>query len=69
VPIQGFFVLTGFLLAYPLLADAKKTSGESLNKLPIKDWWYRRISRMVPLYAILVVVSWYVRRCLLWPWQ
>lgn len=51
-------MLTGFLLAYPLLADAKKTDGASLAKLPIKDWWYRRISRMVPLYWIVLWASW-----------
>jgi peptidoglycan/LPS O-acetylase OafA/YrhL len=77
VAVDGFFVLTGFLLGYPLFegevkkrralaASKDKVDGGSTvtsrvdTSFSVKDWLYRRIARMVPLYLIMLCIHWYV---------
>ena len=50
-----FFVLSGFLITYLLLAEEKKT-----NTISIKDFYIRRVLRIWPLYFLLVVVCFFI---------
>ena len=50
-----FFVLSGFLITYLLLAEEKKTGTVS-----IKDFYIRRILRIWPLYFGLIVICFFI---------
>lgn len=50
-----FFVLSGFLITYLLLAEERKTS--SIN---IKKFYFRRILRIWPLYFLVIIFSLFV---------
>jgi peptidoglycan/LPS O-acetylase OafA/YrhL len=53
--VSLFFVLSGFLITYLLLAENKKTS-----TISIKDFYVRRILRIWPLYYLIVCLSLFV---------
>ncbi|MEY4875688.1 MAG: hypothetical protein RL708_837 [Bacteroidota bacterium] len=48
--VSFFFVLSGFLITYLLLAEQKKTS--TIN---IKDFYLRRVFRIWPLYFFVII--------------
>lgn len=50
-----FFVLSGFLITYLLLAEEKK-----VNTIKIKKFYMRRILRIWPLYLAIVLLSLFV---------
>jgi len=50
-----FFVLSGFLITYLLLAEKKQT-----GTISIKDFYLRRILRIWPLYYIVVFAGFFV---------
>lgn len=50
-----FFVLSGFLITYLLLAERKET-----GKIVVKNFYVRRILRIWPLYFIIVLGALYV---------
>lgn len=57
--VDGFYILTGFLLAFPLFSHEIKQQMDSgkLQKTPgVFDQWYRRLSRIVPVYSIVVLI-------------
>jgi peptidoglycan/LPS O-acetylase OafA/YrhL len=53
--VYFFFVLSGFLITYLLLAE-KKTS----NNINIKKFYYRRIFKIWPLYYFIVILGFFV---------
>ncbi|MFM2226281.1 MAG: hypothetical protein RJA07_2483 [Bacteroidota bacterium] len=48
--VSFFFVLSGFLITYLLLAERKKTS-----TIKIKDFYLRRVFRIWPLYFFVII--------------
>jgi peptidoglycan/LPS O-acetylase OafA/YrhL len=55
--VDGFFVLTGFLLTFALLDTKPPIIKENINKknaapatFSLRQWYYRRVLRLVPLY-------------------
>lgn len=50
--VDMFFVLSGFLITYLLLAEKEKT-----KTLHLKHFYFRRILRLWPLYYLSVVIS------------
>jgi len=50
-----FFVLSGFLITYLLLAEE-----QSFNKISIKNFYIRRILRIWPLYYLIVILAFLV---------
>ena len=50
--VMLFFVLSGFLITYLLLAEEK-----SFGKIHIKSFYLRRFLRIVPLYTLLVILA------------
>jgi peptidoglycan/LPS O-acetylase OafA/YrhL len=53
--ISLFFVLSGFLITYLLLAEMKKTATISLKK-----FYFRRILRIWPLYYLVILVAFFI---------
>jgi len=49
-----FFVLSGFLITYLLLAEEKE-----FNKISIKDFYIRRVLRIWPLYYLILILSFF----------
>ncbi|MDY3319034.1 acyltransferase [Riemerella anatipestifer] len=50
-----FFVLSGFLITYLLLAEEKST-----GTIALKDFYIRRILRIWPLYYIIILASFFI---------
>jgi peptidoglycan/LPS O-acetylase OafA/YrhL len=50
-----FFVLSGYLITYLLLAEKKIT-----NNISVKDFYIRRVLRIWPLYYLIVVLAFFV---------
>lgn len=55
LPVDGFFILTGFLLATPFFLQRKKAlqqnpESEGKVEFSLKDWYFRRLARMIPVY-------------------
>lgn len=61
IPIIGqlgvilFFVLSGFLITYLLLAEEEVT-----GTISIKDFYIRRLLRIWPLYYLIVILSFFI---------
>jgi len=55
--VDGFFFLTGFLLAYPIFAQTAKKDDDA-KAFSLQDWLYRRITRMVPVVAAVIFLNW-----------
>lgn len=53
--VNLFFVLSGFLITYLLLAEERK-----INTIDIKKFYIRRILRIWPLYVLIVSLSLFV---------
>ncbi len=53
--VYFFFVLSGFLITYLLLAEKQK-----FNKIEIKQFYLRRIFRIWPLYYLIIIVGFFV---------
>lgn len=53
--VKLFFVLSGFLITYLLLAEEKVT-----KSISIKNFYVRRILRIWPLYYIIILLSFFV---------
>lgn len=53
--VYFFFVLSGFLITYLLLAEKEK-----FNTVKIKEFYLRRILRIWPLYYLIVVLGFFV---------
>lgn len=45
------FLLSGFLLAYLLLREWKRTGG-----IRVREFWLRRASRILPMYALALAL-------------
>jgi peptidoglycan/LPS O-acetylase OafA/YrhL len=52
IAVSFFFVLSGFLITYLLLAEIEKTETVSLRK-----FYWRRVLRIFPLYYLLVIIG------------
>ena len=50
-----FFVLSGFLITYLLLAEEK-----SFKKISIKKFYMRRIIRIWPLYFLIIILAFFI---------
>lgn len=50
-----FFVLSGFLITYLLIAERKQH-----EKIDIKKFYLRRILRIWPLYYLVVIIAFFV---------
>ena len=50
-----FFVLSGFLITYLLLAEEEET-----KTISVKDFYIRRILRIWPLYYLVIVLSFFI---------
>ncbi len=50
-----FFVLSGFLITYLLLAEEN-----SFKKISIKKFYFRRILRIWPLYFLIIILAFFV---------
>ena len=50
-----FFVLSGFLITYLLLAEGKET-----NTISVRDFYLRRIFRIWPLYYLIIALGFFV---------
>ncbi len=48
---EVIFLLSGFLLAYLLLREWKRTGG-----IRVRDFWLRRASRILPMYALALAL-------------
>lgn len=57
--VDGFFVLTGFLLTFLLLTQPS-------SSFSVRDWLYRRVSRMLPMYIVVIFLYAYVALLLLY---
>lgn len=53
--VMLFFVLSGFLITYLLLSEEKV-----LAKIHIKRFYIRRLLRIVPLYALLIIIVFFL---------
>lgn len=53
--VSFFFVLSGFLITYLLLAEEKKTGG-----IDVQNFYIRRILRIWPLYYFIVILCLFV---------
>ena len=53
--VDFFFVLSGFLITYLLLTEKEVTKG-----IAIRDFYLRRIFRILPLYYLIVLLSLFV---------
>tara|TARA_B100001142_G_scaffold301946_1_gene328062 strand:- start:28268 stop:29407 length:1140 start_codon:yes stop_codon:yes gene_type:complete len=52
IAVTFFFVLSGFLISYLLLKERNTT-----NTIAVKNFYYRRILRIWPLYFFLIVIG------------
>jgi peptidoglycan/LPS O-acetylase OafA/YrhL len=55
IAVTFFFVLSGFLITYLLLAEKERTGGVAVGK-----FYVRRILRIWPLYYLIVVLAFFV---------
>ena len=53
--VQFFFVLSGFLITYLLLQEDAKT-----QKISLKNFYFRRVLRIFPLYYLLAIIGLYI---------
>jgi peptidoglycan/LPS O-acetylase OafA/YrhL len=53
--VYFFFVLSGFLITYLLLAEK-----ESFGKISIKHFYVRRVLRIWPLYYLIVILGFFI---------
>lgn len=53
--VTFFFVLSGFLITYLLLAEKKET-----NTISLRNFYTRRILRIFPLYYLIVLLGFFV---------
>lgn len=53
--VYFFFVLSGFLITYLLLAEKRE-----INKIALKEFYLRRILRIWPLYFLIVAIGFFV---------
>jgi len=53
--VMLFFVLSGFLITYLLLTEEK-----TFGKIHVKKFYIRRFLRIVPLYALLILLAFFV---------
>ncbi len=53
--VYFFFVLSGFLITFLLLSEKQK-----FNTIKIKEFYYRRILRIWPLYYLILILGFFV---------
>lgn len=56
LPVDGFNILTGFLIAHPLY----KRLREGKDPPSLTTLWYRRVTRMMPVYLVAYVLFHFV---------
>lgn len=56
LPVDCFFVLTGFLIARPLVSAPPSGGARDKHAPSLTTLWFRRLARMLPVYAMALAV-------------
>lgn len=58
--VDGFFILTGYLLLVPVFQESVDNASKDSAKsnFSVGTWWYRRLARTLPVYIFAILFKW-----------